>query len=222
MAKTWNNKSYDEDWYEVDGTGQRVTGQKDWEASAANPQQPASPWGGSAPVAPTGPSAFGQNVQSKLTSEMNLSPEVNTNDPAFQQQITAQRFGADRTADRARAAMAQRLHAQGTGASGGLDAGVGRIIADQGASEQAFEAQLLDKFRSQNLDRMGRALQLGTGLLSQEQEQALRAALTREGYGLQRELGLKDLDFRRDALGQQGALSQAQLDQQAMMALLGA
>lgn len=226
MAKQWQGKSYNENWEPVDERG-IVIGPKDFEADQANPPVQ-SPWSGAAtpapaaPAAPAAPSAMQSNVQNKLLSELNLSPTVDTKDPAFQQQIEANRFTADRTADRTRAALAQRLHAQGTGASGGLDVGIGRILADQGAQEQGFEAQLLNQFRNQNLERMGRALQLGTGLLSQEQEQALRGALTREGYGLQRELGLKDLDFRRDALGQQMGLSQAQLDQQAMLALLGA
>ena len=116
---------------------------------------------------------------------------------------------------------AQRMQAQGTLTSGGLDAAVQRGISDQGAQNQQFQGQLLGKFHQERLARIAQALNLGTGLLSQQQEQQLRAMLTREGYGLQRELGMGDLAFRRDALGQQTALSQAQLDQQALLALLG-
>ena len=163
---------------------------------------------------------FGGQVQGKLLSELNLDPTVNQNDPAYRQQVDSFRYNADRSADRQRAATAQRMAAQGTAAGGGVDVAMNRILSDQGASEQAFEGQLLGRFRDQNLDRMARALTLGTGLLLQEQEQALRAALTREGYGLQRELGLGDLNFRRDALGQQMALSRADLDQRALLALL--
>lgn len=220
MAKTYNGKSYDEDWYEVDGTGQRTTGIKDLEADHANQQQ-ASPWNAAASSpAPPPPSALGTAVGDKLMSEMNLTGQVDTNDPAYRQQVDQNRFAADRTADRARAAQAQRMAANGTATGGGLETGIGRILSDQGAQEQGFESQLMDKFRQSNLDRMGRALQLGTGLFSQEQEQALRAALTREGYQLQDKLAGNDLNFRRDALGQQGALGQAQLDQQALLALL--
>lgn len=220
MAKEWQGRSFNEDWVEVDNRGNPVTGVKDLEADHAN-QAAASPWNASASPTPApATSGLGNAVTDKLFSEMNLTGAVDKSDPAFQQQVEANRFTADRTADRARAAMAQRASVNGTATGGGLDTGIGRILSDQGAQEQGFEAELTDQFRNQNLDRMGRALQLGTGLFSQEQEQALRAALTREGYGLQRELGLKDLDFRRDALGQQGALSMAQLDQNAMMAFL--
>lgn len=164
---------------------------------------------------------FGGQVQSKLLADLNLDPTVNQQDPAYRQQVDSFNYGAKRNADRQRAATAQRMYAQGTLTGGGLDSAVERIGSEQGASEQAFEGQLLGKFRDQNLDRTARALSLGTGLLSQEQEQALRGALTREGYGLQRELGLGDLNFRRDALGQQGAFQKAQMDQQALLALLG-
>lgn len=222
----WNGKRYNEDWVPIGDMGVEL-GPKDWEASRANERPQASspapnPWGGpSTPAAPKALDPFQSNVQSKLLSELNLTPTVDKNDPAFAQQVEAQRFGADRTADRARQAMAQRMHAQGTSQSGGMDTGIGRIISDQGASEQAFESQLTDKFRGQNLDRMARALQLGTGLLSQQQERELRSILTREGYDLQKFLGMEDINFRRDALAQQLGLSEAQMNQNAMMALLG-
>jgi hypothetical protein len=104
---------------------------------------------------------------------------------------------------RQRAQTAQRMHAQGTLSGGGFDSAVERLGSEQGAQEQAFQGQLLGKFRDQNLDRMSRALQLGTGLLSQEQEQMLRAMLTREGTS------------------QQERLSRAELEQRALLAQLG-
>ena len=35
MGKVWEGKSYDEDWFEVDGSGNRISDSKDWAANAA-------------------------------------------------------------------------------------------------------------------------------------------------------------------------------------------
>lgn len=35
MARVWEGRSYDEDWYEVDNTGARISDQKDWAANRA-------------------------------------------------------------------------------------------------------------------------------------------------------------------------------------------
>ncbi len=228
MAKDWKGVTYNEDWIPINAMGE-AQGPKDYTAdaewNAANKQNTgpgATSW---QPTAPAAPSPFATNVQNKLTSELNLSDTVNQNDPAYQQQLETFRFNADRNTDRQRAAMAQRMHAQGTATGGGLDTGVERLVAQQGEAEQGFEGDLLKNFRQQNIDRMSRALQLGTGLMSQEQEQNLRAALAREGYALQKELATADLDFRKqsfyDQLGQNLGLSEAQLNQQAMLGLLG-
>ncbi len=97
---------------------------------------------------------------------------------------------------------------------------VNKALQEQAFQDKTFEGNLMDKFRTQNLDKAARALTLGSGMLTAEQERQLRAALTREGYSLQDKLASNDLSFRRDALGQQAALSMADLDQRAMMALL--
>lgn len=246
MAKNWGGKSYDEDWNEIDAMGNHIGSGKDWAANAGyaaangtqNPytnQAGSSPWDKSGLIPGNEPgstlgkvgagsgtnSAFGQKIYDKILSDITASGTVDQNDPAYRQQVDANRYAGARQESRQRAAMAQRMAAQGTAAGGGLDSAVQRLGSERGAQEQGFEGQLLNTFRQQNLDKAARALQLGTGLLSQEQEQTLRAALTREGYGLQRELGWGDINYRRDALGQQFALSKAQLDQQALLALLG-
>jgi len=223
MAKFWNNQRYNTDWEPIDDMG-NVTGAKDWDASNANPEGPSapvsSPWAQPAPAAQ--PSKFHGAVTDKLLAELGTPTTVDKSDPAYQQSVEAFRFNADRSADRQRAATAQRMHAQGTLSGGGLDTAVTRILDDQGGKETAFEADLMRSMRDQNIQRMSRALQLGTGLMSQEQEQALRAALAREGYALQKELAANDLDFRRDQLGVSLGLGEAQLNQQALLAMLGA
>jgi hypothetical protein len=229
MAKVWDGKSYDEDFYEVDNTGARTTGVKDTAADTAwhqaNPQQ-ADPWSGSSTApTPTTPNAayapLETNVMNRLNTDINLDGTVNTADPAYAQQIQANQLQTNRAADRARAAMMQRRAATGTGTSGAVDTDVNKALEQQAFQDKTFEGQLLGQFRQQNLDRMARALTLGSGMLTAEQERQLRGELTREGYDVQRDLSADDLNFRRDALGQQLALSQADLDQRAMMALLG-
>lgn len=245
MAKDWNGQTYNEDWVPIDAMGNPLGG-KDWSANASwaastggqNPytnQAGSSPWDKSgltpgnepgstlAPVggsSSTGTQGLSGPVWDKLMSELNLSDTVDQNDPAYKQQIDANAYSNDRNAARQRAATAQRMAATGTASGGALDSAVQRITGDQGVQDQQFQANLLNSFHQQRLDRVAQALNLGTGLLSQQQELAMRKMLTESGYDLQRYLGNADLNFRRDALGQQGAFNQAQLDQQAMLALL--
>jgi hypothetical protein len=217
IAKQWAGKSYDEDWFEVDNRGVRTTGVKDLEADHAN-QAMQSPWQSQAP-APVAPPASGLNTDTErvLREQMTAPITVNQNDPAYQQAVSANRFNLDRTADRQRAAMAQRRAATGTATGGGLQTDVERILNEQGAKGTQFEADLLRAFREQNDQRQQRALALSTGLLGQDKQ----GALTREGYGLQERLGMADLNLRRDSLAQQLGLSEAAMNQQAMLALLG-
>lgn len=217
MAKQWNGNSYNEDWQPVDNRG-TVIGPKDWEASNANPQQPPAPQNQTPPSG----GALGGAVDQQLLTQMKPPTGVNTADPAYQQQLNSGQLANARAAERSRMAAAQRMHAQGQDASGALDAAVGGIVQQQGEADQALQAMLMDKFLSADRDRAARALQLATGLQGQ-----------REGYGLQRELGMADIGLRKDAmknqneqfydsLGQQLGLSTADMNQRAMLALLGA
>jgi len=231
MARNWDNKSYDEDFWEVDGSGQRTGNQADaatqqaW--NAANPNTPAQGTGSNVAPTPTTPAptadwqGLSNNVMGTVNKDMTWGGTVDQNDPAYKQQVDANQLQTDRAADRARAAMAQRRAATGTGTSGAVDTDVNKVLEQQAYQDKTFEGGLLDKFRQQGLDQKSRALQLGSGMLTAEQERALRGSLTREGYDVQRDLAADDLSYRRDALGQQLALSQADLDQRAMMALLG-
>ena len=100
-----------------------------------------------------------------------------SNDPAYQQQVQANQLQTDRAADRARAAMAQRRAATGTGTSGAVDTDVNKVLEQQAYQDKTFEGNLLDKFRQQDLDQQARALQLGTGMLTAEQERQLRGSV---------------------------------------------
>src|SRR4030095_960971 len=160
-------------------------------------------------------------IMGGVKKDIGLTGVVDQTNPAYQQQVQANQLQTNLAADRARAAMMQRRAATGTGTSGAVDTDVNKVLEQQAYQDKTFEGQLLDKFRQQDLDARARALQLGGGMLTAEQERQLRGALTREGYDVQRDLAADDLAYRRDALGQQLALSQAELDQRAMLSVLG-
>lgn len=230
MAQTWGGKTYNMDWEPIEEGG-KVVGPKDWAASNANqqlqPQAAAPPAGSSVAPTPTtpAPTADWQGLSDQtfgtIKRDMALDGTVNQQDPAYQQQVQSNQLQTNLAADRARAAAVQRRAATGTGTSGAVDTDINKVLEQQALQDKTFEGNLLDKFRSQNLQRAAQGLQLGAGMLTAEQERALRGSLTREGYDVQRDLAADDLGFRRDALGQQLALSQADLDQRAMLALLG-
>lgn len=231
MAKNVGEKSYNEDWREIDAQGNTLTGEKDtaaeqqWNAENPSGGDDASPWSGSATAVTPTPknpayAPLETNTMNALNTDIQRTGMVNQQDPAYQQQIQANQLQTDRAADRARAAMAQRRAATGTGTSGAVDTDVNKVLEQQAYQDKTFEGQVLDKFRQQDLDQKARALTLGSGMLTAEQERMLRGELSREGFDLQRDLAADDLNYRRDALGQQLGLSQAQLDQDAMLALL--
>ena len=243
MAKDWGGKTYDEDFYEINAWGERQSNEKDWKADndwhAANPTQNAPTTGGNGGSSTSqttyAPAPRNQAyvpledaVMKRTIGDIGLDGSVDQNDPVYQQGIQANQLQTDRAADRARASAVQRRAATGTGTSGAVDTDINKFQAEQAYQDKGFEANLMNQFRTQNLDRMGRALTLGAGMLTAEQQRMLQDKLTteqynlqREGYDVQRDLARDDINFRRDALGQQGALSQAELDQRAMLALLG-
>lgn len=227
MAKSWNGQDYDEDWNTLGPMGVRTGGRADQGTQDAwNAAHPSSPNTNqfSAP-APTGPTTDWQglsnNVMGAINRDINRTGVVDQADPAYRQAVDANELQTNLAAQRARAAAVQRRAATGTGTSGAVDTDVNKILEDQALQNKTFEGNLLGQFRQQELARAQQGLQLGSGMLTAEQERQLRAALTREGYDVQRDLAADDLNFRRDALGQQLGLSQAQMDQQAMLALLG-
>lgn len=206
-------------------------GSSQWDKSGLIPgNEPGStlaPVSGSTSVATasSGPTSDWQGlndaVMGGVKKDIGLTGVVDQTNPAYAQQIQANQLQTDRAADRARASAVQRRAATGTGTSGAVDTDINKVLEQQAYQDKSFEGQLLDKFRTQDLDQRARALQLGSGMLTAEQERQLRASLTREGYDVQRDLSADDLAYRRDALGQQLALSQAELDQRAMLSLLG-
>ena len=180
---------------------------------------------GAAPtVAAAGPtSQFGQSVQGSIQSGL-AAPVVNENDPAYRAQVDAYNRNSQRSAERMRASAAQRANATGTLGSGGFDAGVNRILQNQGAQEADFEAQLMQSELTAGRERQARAQQLGAGLFSQEQQQGLQerlanqsSALTGMGMNNQRDLAGYGAQNQRDLTRYGGQLQAGLANQGAQM-----
>lgn len=248
MANQWGGKSYDNDWFEVDGMGNRVSGEKDWAANAAwasenqtqNPytnQPGSSPYdksgttpgnepgstlppvaGGGGPVPPA-PDPLTQNVQGAINDALTQGPVVNESDPTFQAQDQANKIQSQRAAERARMSAAQRMHAQGQGDSGALDSEVARLEQQRGETDQRLNAELRSSYLNAERQRYAQALQLGAGLMTAQEERALRQKLA----DIQAQLAREDLNFRRDfsydQLGQNLGLSLADLQYRSMQNL---
>ena len=180
---------------------------------------------GAAPtVAAAGPtSQFGQSVQGSIQSGL-AAPVVNENDPAYRAQVDAYNRNSQRSAERMRASAAQRANATGTLGSGGFDAGVNRILQNQGAQEADFEAQLMQSELTAGRERQARAQQLGAGLFSQEQQQGLQerlanqsSALTGMGMNNQRDLAGYGAQNQRDLTRYGGQLQAGLANQGSQM-----
>jgi hypothetical protein len=203
--------------------------QPDGRALGGAQAAPITPTLGSAPQ-PGAPGSLENSLYSSVTNQINGPTTVDRNDPAYQQQINAYNANNQRATDRQRAAAAARMHATGTDASGGFDGMVNRVTQDQGLNESAFEAQLMDRLGTQNIERQSRAQQLGAGLIGQDKGNALTREqmaqqntqfgtgqknalwMNNQGNQLQRELGLGDLGIRQQGLGLQQQLGLGDLD----------
>lgn len=153
---------------------------------------------------------------------------INQDQGAQEQDFEAALMQSELAAGRDRQARAQQL---GAGLlSQEQQMGLTERLANQSGALQGMgwnNQRDLANFGAQNQRDLAKyAGDLQTGLANQG------ARLTQRGYNLQRDLGNRDLDLRGtqignqneqfyDQLGQQLGLSTAQLNQQAMLALLG-
>lgn len=177
-------------------------------APAPSPQ-PAPQATGAVPPAP-GVNPYQQQVQESLTGLITRGQQApSLSDPTLQPQADVFRATQQRSAERQRAALAERMAAQGMAGSGGFDVGVGQIEAQRGLNEANFNAALVGNEVGARRGDTNFAL----NLLSQlGDSSALRS--------LNQQLGLGDLGLRRDALTQQGQLGRGALGMDLMRALL--
>lgn len=197
--------------------------------------------GGGQPTTVAG--AFQQALINRLTPQ-----DLTTQNPAIKGSIAANRNAEARGMRSTQELLAER--AASSGQSGGFESGLRRAAGDSAGRQAAFEGNALaDLHRQQSAD-LTNALQLGGGLLSTQQQQDLQrygvdleAMLRREGLAQSGQLGNRELDIRNTLglgqldLGNRGlaqnesqfgrqlganlGLGQAQLNQQALLALLG-
>jgi len=190
------------------------------------------PWGSITP--PPEPQTVDGLIQQLLNRGMTFDP----NDPVFKGQTDAFQRANQRSTARKRAALAERAAARGGINAGGFDVDTERLLSEQGENEQAFEANLAGQELNKQRDQVMRALEIGAGRLSDQERNALTqkladldAAIRREGLSLQKLLGMRGLDLQALGLGQQNAqfydnlgaqvgLNEAQLNQNATLALL--
>ena len=216
---------------------------------APAPAAPVGPTPGAAPIGPLStqprqPSAYDQAIRDKLMALLSQDPSnVSLDDPNLVPQMNAYNRQSQRAFDNSRSVMAERMAAEGTNNSGAFDAGLEGLLQARGEGEANFGASLVGQEVQARRQEVMQALQMGQGIMSQDQERQLRreladldAQLQREGFGIQREmgqldaalrregfdiqklLGLGDLDVRRTATGNQYDLGLGQL---ALQRLLG-
>lgn len=135
--------------------------------------------------------------------------QASLSDPDLAAQAQANRIAQQRSYERRRASGAERAAQSGV-AGGGVDAMVDTLLASRGDAEAAYEADLLAGKNTQNREAQLAALGPVLGLLGLGQSESQ----------FTRNLGQNESQFSRDIALRQ-ALSEAGLNQQAIMALLG-
>lgn len=147
---------------------------------------------------------------------------VDVNDPTIQRQLDPQKLALQRSAERQRSQLAARLASEGLLDSGTFDTGVAGIEEGRGESEAAMTGNLLGRELQARRQQVQQLLQLAMASGDAESARTLSAQLASLNSQMQDQHFGQQLDFNYDALGQQGALGMAGLNQQALLALLGA
>ena len=200
---------------------------------------PATPAGRPPTPAPTLPGGIGtpgtpparsplqtaaQEALLRMLGQLGETPSLT--DPTLQPASEAFRLAQERGIGRKRNAMAERMAAQGTATSGGLDTQVLGIESDAADQIGAHDAQLLLNEGMQRRDKLMQAVQLAEAAGEFEQSQNLQrelatldASLRQQGLDLQASgldisemLGLGNLDVARGDLALRGELGRGGLD----------
>ncbi len=176
----------------------------------------------------TGGPGFGGDIRSSILAQLHQSQMPSAADLQGQYQPFLNEL--DRGATQARAQLAERLAQQGLnagGQGGALDAGLNSLNEDLGAQRGRLVSEVTGRELAARRQQIAQALQLGTGVMSLDQQQALQremaqldAQLRREGYGVQKELAGQQMGYNYDQLQAEQDYRQAQL--RAMQAQYGA
>ena len=157
-----------------------------------------------------------------------LQQPVSLDDPNLRTAADVFRSSQQRSSERQRQALAERMFAEGTATGGGLTTGALGIEADAGNRVAAFESDLvlneMKDRRNQLMQAISMAEQAGQFSVAQQMQRELALldlglrerlgmgdlGLRGQALNLQGLLGQGDLALRRDALGQQGQLARLQ------------
>lgn len=199
--------------------GAPATAQAQAPAQAPAPQPQAAPQ-----VSP-----IQQAFQGSLLNTLNQSQQQpSITDPALAAQSETFRASQQRSAERQRSQLAERMASQGFangGAGGALDAGIGQINAQRGLNEANFDAGLVGNEVSARRNELMQAMQLAASIGNQDAARALQKELSMldvglrgRGLDIQESLGGQDIGLRKEAIQQQGSLGRGDL---ALRLLLG-
>lgn len=159
-----------------------------------------------------------QAFQGSLLSLMNRAQQQpSLADPNLAAQSQAFRTAQQRGAERSRAAMAERMGAEGTLGGGGLQTGLGQIENARTLAESNFDVGLLAGEQDARRRELLEALRIAAAAGDSEAARILQT----QGLQLQERLGLGDLDLRNRGLTQQGELGRGDLSLRYMLGLMG-
>jgi hypothetical protein len=143
--------------------------------------------------ASSGP-AFDEAVRQMVLRLMRQQPTDITNDPVYQGAMSAYGQQQQRAKERNRNAIAERSAAEGTLNTGGFSDRILGAEQQQGEAEASFAGNLGIRELERQREEVMQALQIGAGLMTDEDRLALteklgliNAALQQQGLGLQQQ-----------------------------------
>jgi hypothetical protein len=147
------------------------------------------------PITQTAPNPLNANIQGYLNQTLTSDPyNVTLDDPGVAASSEAYRRSQERSLLKNREAMAERMSVEGT-MGGGLDSWVSDAYQSMGDAVAANDANLVLGRQQQKLSQLQSALTTGSGLLTSDQDAAIRMEIAR----LQNELGQGQLAYQNNA-----------------------
>lgn len=228
---------------------EKIARAQGWTGGTPTAEPPPSTTGPGTGLEPgTDPNRQTVNDTLKRLIEEGAGP-VDPNAPQMVAQRDAFRRGQGRALEQAKRAAAERGASGGTLGAGGFDAGMTTMDLEAAGREGDFEAGLVTRELEGQRDRMMQGLQLAQASGQADQARALQerianlnAQIQSRGQDIQGRLGQGDIDLRRllglgqlnlgylnsgrqndqfySGLGAQMGMGNAQLNQQALLALL--
>lgn len=180
--------------------------------AAANPNAP--------PSMTTTNQGFQNTLRDQVLQKATQGTNIDMNAPVIKQQVDVFRQEQDRARRDRQMAMAERYGARGAEQSGAMDAEIAASHEDVGRATGGFAAALGAQELAARRNEIADALRSGLVMIESDQGRMLQmklaemdAALRRQGYDVQRELGMRDIGLRGE-LGRGGlALDAARLAQ---------